>query len=264
MSQKVQSPMMHAVYNLIVIMATPFLMLYIWFRPQYRILINRFFPTVSPLDSPPIWIQGASVGEVLTARPIIEGLKHAYPDIPIVLTTGTATGMEEAVKWCEDVAWFPFDHPWTVRLFFKRLKPRCIVLVETELWPNVLHRAHQSNIPVVIVNGRLSEKHFGRYERYKGFFQPYLNSIRLAAMQTELDAERIHTLGIPNEAIRITGNLKFDGAALEPDTQHVQTLRRELGIAAECPIVVFGSTRSGEERAFIASWKHIKRLFPDL
>ena len=258
--------MRHGLYNLLLLLATPLLLIYLVIRPKYRTLLNRFHPRVPKLSGSPIWVHGASVGEVLSAKTLIQELKRAYPGVPIVLTTGTATGMDEIQKWNEDieVAWFPFDHPWVVQSFFNRLNPRYVVLIETELWPNVLHRANLRQTPVIIINGRLSEKHFGQYERHKKFFHPYLSSIALAAMQTSLDAERIETLGVPKENIKITGNIKFDGADTKADTARVEALGKELGIGPEMPLVVFGSTRPGEERAFASLWSHLKSLFPQL
>ncbi len=240
-------------------------MVYLVVRPQYRAMIRRFSPDLSNVNRAPIWVQAASVGEVLTAKPILQALEQAYPDVPILLTTGTVTGMEEAKKW-EDtfqVAWFPFDHPFSVSQFFNRIQPRCLILIETELWPNVLHKAHQHQVPVLIINGRLSEKNFGKYEKRKGFFKRYLAPIQLAAMQTQLDADRILQLGVKKESIELTGNVKFDGADLSADESKAHQLREELGIQPDTPLLVVGSTRPGEEALIESVWRRFKQENPD-
>ncbi len=258
--------MRHTLYNVLLLLTTPVIVLYLALRPKYHPLLNRFYPHLPTLNTKPIWVQAASVGEVITAKPFILALKKAYPEIPILLTSGTATGMQEALSYSDEfhVAWFPLDHPWVVRSFFKRLSPRCLVLIETELWPNVLHRAHQSQTPVVIVNGRLSEKHFSKYLKHREFIRSYLTPITLAMMQSPLDAERIETLGVLKDSIKVTGNIKFDGAALEADPEGVATLRAELGLTPDSQILVFGSTRPGEEAMFIEPWRQLKSIFPQL
>jgi 3-deoxy-D-manno-octulosonic-acid transferase len=258
--------MMHLLYNLVLIVATPAIALYLWLKPRHRKLLARFNPALPTFSSRPIWVQAASVGEVLTARFILKGIKKEFPNSPILLTTGTITGMAEALNSSDEyaVAWFPFDHPWTVRRFFNKVNPCCVVLIETEIWPNVLHRAHKRNTPVAIVNGRLSERNYGSYLRHKSFFATYLQHIALAAMQTPLDAARIQGLGVPAATIAITGNVKFDGADFEIDPLRRETLKKELGFKADQEILVVGSTRPGEEALFSGIWGSIQKRFPDL
>ena len=258
--------MMHLLYNLLLIVATPAIALYLWVKPRHRKLLARFNPTLPTFSSRPIWVQAASVGEVLTARSILKGIKKEFPNSPILLTTGTVTGMAEALNSIDEytVAWFPFDHPWTVRRFFNKVNPCCVVLIETEIWPNVLHRAHKRKTPVAIVNGRLSERNYGSYLRHKTFFATYLKHISLAAMQTPLDAARIQGLGVPATAIAITGNVKFDGADFKIDPLRRENLKKELGFKADQEILVLGSTRPGEEALFSGIWGAIQQRFPEL
>ena len=215
----------------------------------------------------PIWIHACSVGEVQTVQPLIENINKHYPKTRLLLTVSTQTGMELATaQLCDkaQISWFPFDHPHSVQEFIRAITPKALLLVETELWPNVLLQCHRGNIPVAIVNGRLSEKHFSRYEKIAGWLSAYLEPMNIAAVQSEDDSLRFESLGIKAERITVTGNIKFDGAPTLPKSSVLDDMRKRLGIAPDSMVVVYGSTRPGDEALAYECWKTLRNDFATL
>ncbi len=234
--------------------------------PRHRPLLHRFYPPVPFFKSAPLWIHACSVGEVGVARQLIRALNEQFPAIPILLTVSTITGMTEAQKRPEGamVTWFPFDQAIPVRCFFRRLRPRLLVLVETELWPNTLEMAARNSIPVALVNGRFSDRHVQRYHRSRRLFTPVLEYVSCACMQSESYAKRAAQLGIPKSALTVTGNMKFDGVKTAGDDDTALRLRREIGIPATAPVLVFGSTRPGDEVRAAQCYDALRKGYPDL
>lgn len=263
-------PLIHALYNLLLFVASPAVALYLALIPRHRPLRKRFRPPIPPTieksHDDPIWIHAASLGEVNTAAPIITELRKRYPEVHLVLSTSTRTGMDQAqsIESVDAVVWFPFDHPWSVSGFLHRLHPRVLILIETELWPNVLRHCHQRNIPVVILNGRVSEKHYARNLRIASILRPLLKPIRIACVQTQADAQRLHTLGLLEANTHITGNTKFDGAKTEVDPAALNELRSQCGIHPEAPVLIFGSTRPGDEAIAMSAWTALRDTTPQL
>ncbi len=159
---------------------------YLAVRPEYRPLLRRFAPPVpARLDGAPIWVQACSMGEVNAARPILEAMAARWPDIPILLTTSTLAGRRQAEKTAGTipVTWFPFDHRVCVGRFLERLGPRLLVLLETEVWPNAVWGARRRSVPVAVLNGRISDKHFRRYRRMKRFWRPVFGALSAVGAQ---------------------------------------------------------------------------------
>jgi 3-deoxy-D-manno-octulosonic-acid transferase len=206
------------------------------------------------------------VGEVNTAQPLLKAIHEKWPDAPVLLTTSTVSGMELARSTVDSaqIAWFPFDHPVSVRRFLDRARPRCLLLIETEIWPNVLYHTQRAEIPIAIVNGRISARHFKRYSRMPGFFKHFLSRVSLACMQTQLDIDRITRLGVSPDSTVLTGNTKFDGAATGIDPEEQRVLRAELGLERDSLVLVFGSTRPGDEDLAATCWASLKQEFPGL
>jgi 3-deoxy-D-manno-octulosonic-acid transferase len=182
------------------------------------------------------------------------------------LTASTATGQELARKIVKDaaVAWFPFDTLTAVRGFLERVAPRALVLIETELWPNVLRETRRTGAPVIVVNGRLSDRRLPRYTRFRPFIKPIFQQITHAGVQTPLYAERFAWMGVDPARIRVTGNTKFDAVATEMDAKLRGRLRLENFFPANAPILLFGSTRPGDEALAAACWKTLRDAFPAL
>ena len=162
-----------------------------------------------------IWVHAASVGEVFCSIPLLKRIKKEFPHCKIVLTTMTSTGNEAAktqLPEADQILFFPIDHPFILRRVLKKIRPTLLLIAETELWPNLLRACGRKGIPIILFNGRISEKSFRGYLFFRFFFEECLKSISLFLMQTNEDQDRIIQIGAPSEKTRVVGNLKFDQA----------------------------------------------------
>lgn len=192
-------------------------------------------------------------------------MQARWPERGMLLTVSTQTGYALARDRASvPVAWFPLDHPLTVAGFFARMRPAALLLVETELWPGVLARAHASGVPVAVVSGRLSDSHARAYARSRGLWRSVLRPIRAAAMQSQIYADRIVALGMQPDRVCVTGNIKYDAAPSRLSERDREQLRAALGIAHGAPVVVFGSTHPGDEALAAACWRELRDRFPGL
>ena len=257
---------MYALYNGAWALAAPGLRRWLRRHPRHGELLARFAPVIPAFSGQPIWVHACSVGEVTTAKPILKALQTRFPATPILLTASTATGYELANKSCADfhVTWFPFDSPRAVGSFLDGAKPRVLVLVETEIWPNVLRECRRRGIPSVIVNGRISDKHFPRYLRFRFLLRKVFCQLAAAGVQNETYAERFAMLGVNRSAIHVTGNTKFDAVATAVDEELRARLRTENGLSGGGPVLVFGSTRPGDEALAATCWRQLREEFPTL
>ncbi len=216
-----------------------------------------------------IWIHAVSVGEVLACAKFLEECQRRFPGYHFVLTTVTPTGQKVAKKFEGrgiTVCYFPFDLTFCVRSFFKTLGPECLLLVETEIWPNLLMEAKRAHVPVVIVNARLSPRAFSRYRRALFFLKKLFLQLDFVLAQTPEDAARFAALGVPSERLAVLGNMKFDNVSLE-DTDPAllgQSLRREWGFHGEDLIWVAGSTHPGEEKIIVETYLDLRAQYPAL
>jgi len=217
-------------------------------------------PPTSADGRPTVWVHAVSVGETLAAVPLLRLLRRRISDVRQIITSVTLTGRETAVKSLSGVTdegfYFPFDLPGLCGRFLDRLRPDVVVIVETEIWPNFIAACARRGVPVVIVNGRLSQRSFAGYMRFRWFFAPILRTLRTISAQTVEDAERFIELGAPRENVTVGGNLKFDVSPPEIAASPLSgLLLREK--AAGALWVVAGSTHDGEEadllRAFLAA-----------
>ena len=210
-----------------------------------------------PAGGPSIWIHAVSVGEVLAARSLVRPLEGAFPRPPrLRLHHDRSPGTRSRGKRCAARTGSSsrrsiFQAPWTASS--TRLRPALLVLVETEIWPNLIHRARGRGARVAIVNGRISPRSFPRYRRVRPLLRHVLAEIDLFLMQGEAHHARLREMGAPADRVRVTGNLKYD-ALVAPETP--PALRRALGQdgAASPPLVVAGSTVEGEEEAVLRPW----------
>jgi len=258
--------MVYAFYNIATSLAAPFGAAWLALESKHRRLLGRFAPPIPVSHGRPFWVQACSVGEVGTAKQLIMAMRQRWPEIPVALTVSTASGYDLAEAACQDVAltWFPFDHPYVVRRFVRGLAPRALILIETEIWPNVLREAHRAGAAAVLVNGRLSDKHIGRYQRFGFLFRRVLSHLSAAGMQNEEYAERLKSLGADPARVHVTGNTKFDGAMTEIDAARLVCLRREIGFIPGQPVVIFGSTRPGDETLAASCWRTLRNSFHSL
>ncbi len=196
-----------------------------------------------------IWIHAVSVGETRAAVPLLRGLRRKYPDACLVISSVTETGRAVARQIPEvDVClFFPFDLSWAVRRALRLVNPSIILIVETEIWPNFVRIAHQNRIPIMLVNGRFSDRSFPRYFTLKRFLKPLLQMFSAFCMQTAHDARRARRVGAPADKVLVSGNLKFDVVSSLESLAPPQALRRKYHLPADVPLWVAGSTHAGEE-----------------
>lgn len=197
---------------------------------------------------PHLWIHAVSVGEAKAATPLIHAVRSQYPDLEIVLTTTTPTGAECVRRQLADQVlhcYLPYDLPAAVGRFLKRVRPCAAIIMETELWPNLLHGCKRLDIPVILANARLSPRSMQGYARLPGITRDMLASLNVIAAQSREDADRFVALGADPAKVRVTGNLKFDVRLPEGIRERAESLRRLLG--EERPILIAASTHEGEE-----------------
>jgi 3-deoxy-D-manno-octulosonic-acid transferase len=213
----------------------------------------------------PIWVHACSVGEVAAARPLLDALVKRWPDTPVLLTTSTLTGraLADQLKNGAAVTWFPVDQRQVVGHFFRRVRPRVLALLETEIWPNVVGVAARRGVPVLVASGRISDKHYARYLRHRRFFQAVFEQITAVGAQNPEYARRFQELGVDAARIRVTGNVKFDGVTTNIPEETRARLRRECELPPEAPVIVFGSTRPGDEALAARAWKTFAKGYPE-
>lgn len=212
-----------------------------------------------------VWIHAVSVGEVIAALPLVDALHARHPEWPLVVSTVTETGASVVRARLDGVAthrYFPLDFPGAVRRVVGALDPAVLVCMETELWPNVLRELGRRGVPVMIANGRLSDRSFRRYSRVRSLMRPMLAGVRVLAMQSDEDARRMLMLGAPPERVVVTGNLKHDAGPAGAGA--AELWRRLLGLPSGRPAWIAGSTHRGEDEAVIAAHAAVRARVPEL
>jgi len=249
---------LRAVYSLLLRLVVPLYLLRVVWRgrrePLYAALpgerIGRYR---APARKGALWIHAVSLGETRAAAPLIEALRRAIPELRILLTHGTATGRAAGAPLLRDrdaQAWLPFDTPGAVRRFYVHYAPVAGVLMETEIWPNLLAVARDRGVPVQLANARMSERSRRRGRRGDLLLRPAFESLVATYAQTEDDAERLRDAGARN--VVVFGNLKFD---LTPDARLIALGRRWKVAASGRAIVLAAVTREGEEAMLLAAWR---------
>ena len=213
-----------------------------------------------------IWVHAVSVGETRAAIPLLKALKKKHPEALLVLSNVTETGRKIATKLPEidHYIFFPFDLRWVVRKTLNIIQPDVIILVETEIWPNFVLEAKSRNIPMVLVNGRISDRSFPRYRMAGKLLVPILESFSDFCMQSEQDSRRIRHLGAASGRVQVTGNLKFDMQPPAIDMTELDALKQELKLPANGRIWVAGSTHDGEEKQLVDVYQNLRKICPEL
>jgi 3-deoxy-D-manno-octulosonic-acid transferase len=215
-----------------------------------------------------VWLHAVSVGEVMAVERFLREWLASAPEYELLLTTVTPTGQRIAKKLAGErvhVCYFPFDLTPVVRRFFDLFRPVCLLLVETEIWPNLLTEAKGRNIPVGVINARLSERSFRRYRIFPWLFKPLWGKLDFVLAQSADDADRFRKLGIAEESVRDMGNMKFDQAEWSAESAgDVAGLRQVWGYAPEDLVWIAGSTHPGEEEALMKVFKTLRERFPTL
>ncbi|MDF7679626.1 lipid IV(A) 3-deoxy-D-manno-octulosonic acid transferase [Enterobacteriaceae bacterium ESL0689] len=212
-----------------------------------------------------ILLHSVSVGETLAAIPLVRALRHRYPSLPITVTTMTPTGSERAMSaFGNDVhhVYLPYDLPCAMNRFLNAVQPKLVIVMETELWPNMIRALHQRNIPLVIANARLSARSAKGYARVGKFVHRLLSRIPLIAAQNEEDGNRFIALGLPRQQLAVTGSLKFDISVTPALAARAVTLRRQW--APHRKVWIAASTHEGEELIILQAHKKLLETFPDL
>jgi 3-deoxy-D-manno-octulosonic-acid transferase len=218
-----------------------------------------------PGDRPAAWVHAVSVGETLAAVPIVEELSRLHPELPIVVTTVTATGARVARQRLARAAihrYFPLDLPGAVRRAIAHNRPRFVVVLETELWPNLFRALAAAGVPLMIANGRISDRSYRRYRLARGFMRRLLESVAVFGMRSAEDARRIIALGAAPERVFVTGNVKNDAAA--PDGNAPALWRRLLGLGPGAVVWIAGSTHRGEEATVLDVHARLRERHPGL
>ena len=262
---------MRYLYSALLYLLFPLLLLRMLLRslraPDYRHRLLERLGICNPgfeMDSPVIWVHAVSVGEVQAAAPLVEAMLRRFPDHELLLTTTTPTGSERVHALFGSRVYHvycPWDLPGAVRRFMSRVQPRLLVLVETELWPNILHRAAGQGCRVLLANARLSERSARGYARIGPLTRQMLGHLDRVACQGEGDAVRFLALGLPRDALRVTGNLKFDLEIDDGMRELVSRLRRGVGEPSP-PVVLAASTHPGEDEQVLAAFRILRRSEP--
>jgi len=262
-------PLRRFVYTLTMYLLTPVILYRLAVRGlRYREYFARwrerfgFFEHPHIRDS--IWVHAVSMGEVNAAMPLIDALMRRYQNTPFVITTVTPTGSERVRRvWGDRVfnTYLPYDLPASIRRFLDRVRPRVAVVMETEIWPNLFFECEDRNIPVIVANGRLSEKSLRGYGPIRPLARSALASARYVAAQSITDAARLHDLGADPDRLGVVGNLKYDMAV--PPQLHEEARAMRASWGEQRPVWIAASTHDGEEMPVLKAHAEVLRRFPD-
>jgi len=255
LSRPVKERLALAAYGVALRLLAPFYLLRLWRRggvePLYRADIKGRFGLGPPVPTDTVWVHAVSLGETRAAAPLIAALRHAMPGMRLLLTHGTATGRAAGAGLLQPgdlQAWLPYDAPEPVHHFLRRHQPRIGLLMETEIWPRLLHDARLHGVPMVLANARLSERSLRKGERFAALLGPAARGLAVALAQTRGDAERLQAAGVPR--VEVCGNLKYD---VTPAPAQLQAGAGWKALAGRA-VVVAANTRDGEEAPLLAAW----------
>ncbi|MFN9708949.1 MAG: 3-deoxy-D-manno-octulosonic acid transferase, partial [Burkholderiales bacterium] len=256
---------MRKLYSFVLWLIQPLYLLKLLWRsrtePLYRHALLQRWGHYAPLDptmnmpmQPRLWLHAVSLGETRAAAALVKALRQECPGLRLLLTHGTATGWQagsEILRPGDVQAWLPLDTPAAVRRFLNHFRPCAGVLLETEIWPNLIHQSRQRGIPVLLANARLSERSLRKASRMSGLIQPAVESLSFVLAQSEADLLRFRKAGVKPEFSGVFGNVKFD---MNPDAGQLSQgrfLRNQLSR----PVILAASTREGEEPLLLQAWR---------
>jgi 3-deoxy-D-manno-octulosonic-acid transferase len=254
--------------------SAPFYFLKMWrrgnwqagFGQRFARYDSKFKQAITNRDI--VWFHAVSVGEVNICTQLIKALEPRAPNLKVVVSTTTSTGMAELQKKLPSHVskiYYPIDVRAYVRRAFRLISPEAVVLVEAEIWPNFLWRARDLGTPVFLVNARLSEKSHRGYKKWRFLFGPIFRSFAGVGCQNETDAKRLEEIGCRKERVHVVGNLKFDAATVsEKRLLDVPRLLTQLGVAPDAQVLVAGSTHAGEEKILGEVFLRLRVRFPNL
>lgn len=257
------------IYGLVLLAASPVLayrlIVHGKYRAGWREKLLGLVPTRASAHKC-VWFHAVSVGEVLLLQPVIAALRCARPNVEIWISTTTATGHGVARdKFPSDrVFYFPLDFTWSVRRAVARVRPDLICLAELELWPGFIEAAHRAGVPLMLLNGRISDRSYRGYRRIGWLVEEWLRKFAVFTMQTEEYAERIEDLGAPTDRIIVTGSVKYDGLESDRLNPRTMALRDAFGLRDDEIVLIAGSTQAPEEALALDTYETLRREFPKL
>lgn len=262
-------------YDILLLLLVPFYLISLIIKNKFNWQVFERFKAINknvlgnigPKDV--IWIHAVSLGEVSTCKSLIKQLSLRYPQKVILISTITSTGRLLAQSLSKENIlnlYMPFDLSFLIGTFIKKLKPKLLILIETELWPNLLYCTQKYNIPTLVLNARLSDRSFDKYRLFSWFIRRLTRGIKSFAVQSELDKERFLQLGIDSARVQVTGNMKFD-AIEELDSKQlsqIATLKSRILLEPNDFLIVAGSTHDKEEEYIVDCFRELRREFSNL
>lgn len=262
-------------YDFILILLIPFYFASLILKNKFNWQVLERFKTLNKKilriidDKDVVWIHAVSLGEVLTCKNLIKELSIRFPNKIILITTITTTGKIVAQSISKDnilSLYIPFDISFLISHFIKKIKPKFLILIETELWPNLLYYIQKNKIPVLVLNARLSDRSFGKYRLFKWFVKGLVRDIKMFCVQSDIDKDRFLQIGIEDERIKITGNMKFD-AIHDLDSEqllNLTNLKNKISLNQDDFLIVAGSTHDKEEASILDIFIKLKQQFDNL
>ena len=268
---RVRAEMWYGMYNVLLILGFPFILCALLLKKRSRSGLLQRIGWVVPggwgSQDKVLWIHAVSLGEVSAIVPFVTTLHYRYPAVKIIVSTITETGREAVRQRLAGIAthcFLPLDYPWIVDRFLTSLNPIGFVVVETELWPNLLRALSRRGIPSVIINGRLSSRSFFRYRWIRPFMRQILSTVSLGLLQSGRDERRFVELGASPDRMHRTGNMKFDLAMNEGFASQPSIRRSTFGVSEDQRLIVAGSTHPTEEEILLESYRDLIRSFPNV
>jgi len=260
---------MFVIYDLIcLLMIIIYLPVYIFKGKLHAGLKERLgFLPVRHFGNKPVWIHAVSVGEAVSLRNIFSELKTKYPAKDFVVSTVTRAGNRIVRNFTSEkelVTYLPLDFSFVVKKVIDKIDPSLFIIAETELWPNLISYLHRKNVPVIIINGRISDRSYKGYSLIKFLVRPLLDKVACVGTQTQDDAARFVRLGLREDRVRVTGNLKFDQKVSNEDKKAQEALKVKLDLVPADKLFVCGSTHPGEEEIILNAFGQVSPDFPDL
>ena len=261
--------MIRALYSLLTMLAAPIAFAVVLLRDvrdrAYRQDLGERFGWGRRLTTQSLWLHAVSMGEVAAAAELVRALRARHPGIPFVLTTSTTTGRARAQALFGadvDVRFLPYDTPGSAERFLDRIRPRVAIIMETELWPNLIRSCRRRHIPVVLASARVTARSVSRYRRFGALFRDAVAASDLIAAQSAEDAERFIVLGADPGRTRVVGNTKFDMRVDASAPERGRELRRTY--LGSRPVWIAGSTHAGEEEQVLAAHEQLRLAIPEL
>lgn len=259
-------------YTSLMYLIQPLVLFFMWMRgfkaPNYRKRLGErygFYGNLTPPKAQGIVIHAASVGEVIAATPLVRRIQQDYPELSITFTTVTPTGSDrvkaafgDSVTHC----YLPYDLPCAINRFIDFVQPKLCIVIETELWPNLIQQLSRHNIPFIVANARLSARSAKRYGKVRARLQRMWSQISLIAPQDQISGKRFLELGYPKEKLKLTGNIKYDLTISETLLEQIRVLHQQW--AEDRQIWIAASTHEGEEEIILQTHRQLLKKYPDL